>query len=680
MSRSPAIWDHGTSGAAAAHFDGQPLHGLADDLKLPDDRALINVLGEEALPTDGGVFGDPHERIVHLLQSHPRLFHNGTASRRTRSRTWRLTARSLTTSTGVQIGTGLLSRLSRAGLRGQAITPTSAELSISSTRNVEIDASALTAGIAVSGNNARRVFNNSGGVVSLHRLTLRNGSATTVGRGVFLAGGVADFHRCTLSGNTASATGGIMILDGTLALRHTTVTQNAGNGFSGGMLAQSPASVSVERSLIAANRDPGSNRTDLFFVSGTLTPIGPSLIGSNETVATPFPTGALAGTALAPLDGYTGPTFTAPPIPGSPAIDAARSGRNDSRAASGAHSDWSMFRGFRSCLAPAPVSNFRGPFGTDSLAPQSITPLAWAAPCSGFSFPDSLFRFRAPMRLALKSFFLLLLAAAIFLGAWYYTDKLFVAPERALKEEKLAPPLPPPPDESLPELAKALASKQAEKWLEARTALETFVEQWPDSTKIEEARDALGEVNARILFTPVPAPEKQLYVVRSGDVLTRVAARTKSTPELIMRANNLSTINLRIDQKLSVPATDFSVHISRKRNLVTLSNGARYFRQYAIRSWPAQAPGKRGSTGLPAKLTGKVVGKLSWADGQLVNFTEKGYATASHWIQLSLGSYTLHADSPDPKAHKPPSGVALAPEALPDLAAVLRKGDPVTIE
>lgn len=286
------------------------------------------------------------------------------------------------------------------------------------------------------------------------------------------------------------------------------------------------------------------------------------------------------------------------------------------------------------------------------------------------------------MRIALKTLVLLLLAGAIFGGGWYYTDKLFRAPDRALKQEKLAPPLPPPPDESLPELAKALAIRKAEKWVEARTALETFVDHWPDSTKIEEARDALGEVNARILFTPVPAPEKQLYVVRSGDVLTRVATRTKSTPEVIMRANNLSTINLRIDQRLSVPPVEFSVHISRKRDKVVLYNGGRFFRQYAIRSWPAQPAGKKGASAPPQKLTGKVMGKLSWAEGQLVNFTEKTYAQASHWIQLSLTSYTLYADAPagDTKAQKPPSGIALAPEVLPELAAVLRKGDPVVIE
>ena len=285
------------------------------------------------------------------------------------------------------------------------------------------------------------------------------------------------------------------------------------------------------------------------------------------------------------------------------------------------------------------------------------------------------------MRLALKALVLLLLTAAIVGAAWYYVDKLFLAPNKQIADEKLQPPPPPPPDDSLPELAKSLEIKKAGKWLEARKSLEAFVEQYPDSTKIEDARDALGEVNARIFLTPVPAPEKQIYIVRSGDVLNRVATKTKSTPELIMRANNLSTVNLRIDQKLSVPTTAFSVVISRKRNKVVLFNGGRYFRQYAIRSWPKQ-PAKKSPAGPPQKLTGRVLGKLSWANGQIVNFTEKAYAEASHWIQLSLPGYTLYAEPPsgDPAAHIPPSGIALPPEALPELAAVLRKNDPVTIE
>jgi LysM repeat protein len=290
-------------------------------------------------------------------------------------------------------------------------------------------------------------------------------------------------------------------------------------------------------------------------------------------------------------------------------------------------------------------------------------------------------RHLSAVRLAFKTLFLLLLTAAIFGSAWYSIDRLFLAPKKQLKAEKEQPPPPPPPDESLPELEKCLAIKKQDKWIEARKALEGFLEQHPDSTRLEEARDALGEVNARILLTPVPAPEKQIYVVRSGDVITRVATRTKSTPELIMRANNLTGYMLRIDQKLSIPPTDFRVIISRKRNKVVLFNGGKYFKQYAIRSWP-QLPVRKGAAGPPPKIDGKVAGKLSWHQGQIVSFTDKVYAEASHEIQLSISNHTLYGEPPpgDTTMHKPPTGIALDPAAMPELVTVLAKGDPVTIE
>jgi hypothetical protein len=190
--------------------------------------------------------------------------------------------------------------------------------------------------------------------------TSTGNTATVQGGGLFVFSGVADLLRCTLSGNTApnggglwqqgvtsrvtltnctvadnrstgsSAVGGISLVQGAMALRHTTVAQNVGDGRGGGLFVQAPGSVRLERCILAANRDSGSIRTDINLFSGTLTATGPSLIGNNESVSAQFPTGPLAGTAAAPLDprlaplgDYGGLTFTAPPIPGSPAIDAA---------------------------------------------------------------------------------------------------------------------------------------------------------------------------------------------------------------------------------------------------------------------------------------------------------------------------------------------------------------------
>ena len=280
----------------------------------------------------------------------------------------------------------------------------------------------------------------------------------------------------------------------------------------------------------------------------------------------------------------------------------------------------------------------------------------------------------------MKALVILLLACAIFSGAAYFTYELYIKPDKMLREEKLLPPEPPPPDPTIPEFEKAAKVAKSGKLIEARTALESFIEHFPESTRLEDARDLLGDVNTRILFSPVPAPEKQLYIVRSGDVLNRVAAKTKSTAELIMRSNNLTGTMLRIDQKLWVPPTQFSLVISRKRNKVVLFRDGRYFKQYPIRTWPALA--RKTTTGPPPKLTARVTERIAWYEGQRVIFTDKGYAESSHWIALSLPSYTLYGEpaAGDTKAQKPPAGIAIAPEAAAELAAMLSKNDPVSIE
>jgi LysM repeat protein len=281
-----------------------------------------------------------------------------------------------------------------------------------------------------------------------------------------------------------------------------------------------------------------------------------------------------------------------------------------------------------------------------------------------------------------KALFILLLACAIFGTAGYFTYELFVKPKVELQREKDAPPTPSPADPTLPELKKCLALKEKGQLIEARHALEDFLDRFPESSGLEQAREALGEVNTRIFLSPVPAPEKQIYIVKSGDVLNRVANRTKTTAELLMKANNLQGTMLRIGQKLYTSPANFSLVISRKRSKITLLNDGRFFKQYPVRQWPlALQQTKKGPV---AKQAGKVLEKIAWLDGNRVIFSDKGYADATHWINLSIPHCTLYSEPPagaDPKTvSKPPSGIAISPEAAAELAAMLSRGNPVTLE
>ena len=77
-------------------------------------------------------------------------------------------------------------------------------------------------------------------------------------------------------------------------------------------------------------------------------------------------------------------------------------------------------------------------------------------------------------------------------------------------------------------------------------------------------------MNISILLSDYPSPDKEVYTVRGGDVLARVAAKMKTTPELIMRTNNLSGTMLRIGQKLLISRPEFSLLIQRNAQLLYL--------------------------------------------------------------------------------------------------------------
>ncbi len=295
------------------------------------------------------------------------------------------------------------------------------------------------------------------------------------------------------------------------------------------------------------------------------------------------------------------------------------------------------------------------------------------------------------------------LAIAVFGAGGYFTYKIYIEPKEKLQHEKQLPPPPPPPDPTVPDFEKCVELQQNAKLIEARAAFTDFIERYPESTKIDDAKYRAGQINSYIFLSSYPAPEKLTYVVQKNDVITRVAAKMRTTPEMILKANDLHGIMLRIGQKLMVSPGDFSVLIDRKNQKVVLLNNGKFFKQYPFIGTSGQhapkigasAPKKGAPTPRPPKLIGKVVEKIAWRSGQRVTPFDKdkgeAYADADHWIVISPGGHSLYTDhettdAPPPKTDttqpsKPPGGgYGLAPDAMQELAAMLNKNTPVTID
>jgi LysM repeat protein len=278
----------------------------------------------------------------------------------------------------------------------------------------------------------------------------------------------------------------------------------------------------------------------------------------------------------------------------------------------------------------------------------------------------------------MKWLFVLLLALIIFGGAAWFGYNSFVKEEIAVQKEQRGEITPAPAvDVSLPEFQAAAQLRQEGKLAEARDALIAFIQKYPAGKHLEEAKDLLGETNVAILLSRYPSPEKTEYIVKSGDVLAKIARKLKTTPEMIMRMNNMSGTMLRIGERLLISNPDFSMVIQRKENLVVLLNHGAFFKQYHVRE--AKLPPKQ-----PAKITGKVAETMAWKDGKRVGIGSKEYLTSTRWIRLAgAANYTLYSvpDAAHPNIDQPPPpmGLGLAATDVEELSSLVNNKTPVTI-
>ncbi len=258
-------------------------------------------------------------------------------------------------------------------------------------------------------------------------------------------------------------------------------------------------------------------------------------------------------------------------------------------------------------------------------------------------------------------------------GAYYV---LFLRTQQADAKDRAAfaqASAQPTPDPSTPDFEKARQLRVERNYPEARKTLEEFLSRYPDSTHRAEAEALLGEINVNDLLSPAPGPGKQEYIVQRGDVLDRVAHKTRSSPELIFRANNLERIMLQIGQKLQVPQVDFAVeaHLGEKK-LVLLNHGA-FFKSYAILE----------ARPLPKKtreIRTKVFEKLAFAENHRVSFGAKDYPDSLRSISLvGQPAYTIAGKSDDPMAKSPASGIALSAADAEEVHTLVSAGTPVLL-
>lgn len=273
----------------------------------------------------------------------------------------------------------------------------------------------------------------------------------------------------------------------------------------------------------------------------------------------------------------------------------------------------------------------------------------------------------------------LIFAAAIFGTAGYFYYNLFLLPEKQLEQEVASlPAVPTPtPDRSLPEYEKILEIDPVKDRVAARNAYLQFVQNFPESSRIAEAKERLGELNADMTLSTFPDESKTNYTVVSGDSLIRIASKTGTNAELIYRSNNLDTINLQIGQEFLIPQLEPALVVDGDAGTVTLYDGTRFFKEYPIVSY--SLPGGRK----PSPGTTRVTDKLALVDGSRVAFGSEGFADSERWLMLDIPGLAIRGapeESEDGEPVSMPPGIILSPGDAEELFVLVSQGTPVTIK
>ncbi len=212
--------------------------------------------------------------------------------------------------------------------------------------------------------------------------------------------------------------------------------------------------------------------------------------------------------------------------------------------------------------------------------------------------------------------------------------------------------------------------------MDARTAYQTVVEQYPGSRQIGAAQHELETVNMGLLFSPVITPNDQVHVVKSGDTLSQIAKQYHTTVELIRRANRLSGDLIRPGMELKVSAATFNLLIDKSRHVLFLKSGEEFVKTYQI------STGEHGSTPVGEfAIINKLEDPVWYKAGAIVPPQSSDNILGTRWMGLSKQGYGIHGTTmPEDIGKQITAGcVRMHNKDVEELYAVLPTGTAVTI-
>lgn len=236
------------------------------------------------------------------------------------------------------------------------------------------------------------------------------------------------------------------------------------------------------------------------------------------------------------------------------------------------------------------------------------------------------------------------------------------------------------------ELEEAAALEKAGSPVEAREKYLQILERHPAAAGREAVEEKLGSLGTELLMKPHPMPEKEDYVVASGDTLDKIARKFNSTKELLITNNLIAKPSLiKRGDRFRVFNGTFQVRVNKTRSDLVVTLNGRFFKRYRI------GTGKFGKTPAGTFVVSERIAQPVWwkPDGKAVPYGTPDNILGTHWLALkatgatpAISGYGIHGTWDEASIGKAESAgcVRLRNSEVQELYVMLPIGTEVVIE
>lgn len=174
-------------------------------------------------------------------------------------------------------------------------------------------------------------------------------------------------------------------------------------------------------------------------------------------------------------------------------------------------------------------------------------------------------------------------------------------------------------------------------FLDAKTTYQKLINEFPGSGEVINWQKKIEELNIKLLFSPAITPKSILYQIKPGDTLAKIAKEFKTTVELIMKSNHLSSDRIVPGRKIKAWHAPFTVLVDKSQNTLILKTDEEIIKTYIV------STGANNSTPVGNfKVTNKLISPTWFKAGAVVSPTSPENILGSRWLGLDLAGYGIH--------------------------------------